>query len=101
MTRFLQLMLAAVTVATLACGGGRLRMPTPAAPDDNTVAVRVRTALANAPDVHPAEVQVEVAGGVVVLKGEVHGEREITAAVEAARSVGGVREVKSELKSKP
>jgi osmotically-inducible protein OsmY len=101
MTRFLQLMLAAVTVATLACGGARVHVQAPAAPDDNTLAVRVRTSLANAPDVHPSEVQVEVTGGVVVLKGDVHGEREINAAIEAARRVSGVRDVKSELKSKP
>jgi osmotically-inducible protein OsmY len=101
MTRFLQLMIAAVTVAALACGGGRARLPTPAAPDDNTIGVRVRTALANTPDVHPAEVQVEVSAGVVTLKGEVHGEREIAAAVEAARRVSGVKDVKSELKPKP
>jgi osmotically-inducible protein OsmY len=101
MTRFLQFTLAAVTVATLACAAGSLRTPATAAPDDNTIAVRVRTALSNAPDVHPADVQVEVASGVVVLKGEVRGgEREITAAVQAARSVSGVRDVKSELKSK-
>lgn len=100
MTRMGRLVLAAVIVTT-ACGGGRLRMPSTPAPDDNTLAVRVRTALANAPGVHPDEIQVEVAGAVVVLKGEVHGEREITAAVDAARSVGGVRDVRSELKSKP
>jgi hyperosmotically inducible protein len=101
MTRFLQITLATVTIATLACGAANLRMPTPPAPDDNTIAARVRTALANAPDVHPAEVQIEVAGGIVVLKGAVHSDREITSAVEAARSVSGVRDVKSELKTKP
>jgi osmotically-inducible protein OsmY len=100
MRRCLELTLAALLLAGLACGGGQLKMPSTPPPDDNTIAVRVRTALNNAPDVHPAEVQVEVSGGVVMLKGEVHGEKEVSAAVAAARAVSGVREVKSELKSK-
>lgn len=101
MKRLLQFALTTAVLATAGCGAGALRAPAPATSDDNTIAVRVRTALANTPAVHPAEVQVEVTSGVVVLKGDVHGEPEITAAVGAARSVGGVREVRSELKSRP
>ncbi len=101
MTRILRVALAATIVTTIACGGGRMRMPSAPAPDDNTIAVRVKTALANAPTVHPNEIQVEVASGVVVLKGDVHGDPEITAAVQAARSVAGVKDVRSELKPKP
>jgi osmotically-inducible protein OsmY len=101
MTRALGVAIAAAMTCTIACGGGRLRMPSNPTPDDNTLDVRVRTALANAPDVHPNEVQVQVAGAVVTLKGEVHGDREMGAAVAAARSVAGVKDVKSEMKAKP
>lgn len=100
MRRYFALPLAVLLVANVGCGAGQLKMPSTPAPDDNTIAVRVRTALNNAPDVHPAEVQVEVTNGVVMLKGDVHGDKEMSAAVAAARSVGGVRDVKSELKPK-
>ena len=100
MTRMKTAALAAAIVAMTGCGAGRMRMPSTAPADDNTTAVRVRTALANATGVHPSEIQVEVSSGVVVLKGQVHGDNEINAAIAAARQVGGVRDVKSELTPK-
>ena len=99
MTRFQRVLVALVLATTPACGAGQLRMPSAAAPpDDNTIAVRVRTSLANAPAVHASGIQVEVAQGVVVLKGAVPDQSEVTAAIAAARAVSGVKDVKSELK---
>jgi osmotically-inducible protein OsmY len=95
MTRFETMALVGVMAAATACGGGRMRMPATAPPDDGTVLIRVQTALANAAGVHPSEIQVDVANGVVVLKGQVHGDGEITAAVAAARKVTGVKDVRS------
>jgi osmotically-inducible protein OsmY len=53
--------------------------------------------LLNAPAVHANEIDVDVQRGVAVLRGHVHGQPEIDAAVNAARRVGGICDVKSEL----
>jgi osmotically-inducible protein OsmY len=69
------------------------------APDDATLAVRVRTALLNDPVVHASEIQVDVKQGVVMLAGTVHGDQEADAAVNAARRVTGVKDVMSTLQT--
>jgi len=69
------------------------------APDDATLAVRVRTALLNDPVVHANEIQVDVKQGVVALAGNVHGQQEADAAVGAARRVTGVKDVMSALQT--
>jgi osmotically-inducible protein OsmY len=69
------------------------------APDDATLAVRVRTALLNDPVVHANEIQVDVRQGVVELTGTVHGDQEANAAVNTARRVAGVKDVMSALQT--
>jgi osmotically-inducible protein OsmY len=69
------------------------------APDDATLAVRVKTALLNDPVVHANEIQVDVKQGVVELAGTVHGEQEANAAIGAARRVPGVKDVVSALQT--
>jgi osmotically-inducible protein OsmY len=87
-------------VAAVACGG-RLapRGTAPNPNDDATIAARVKVGLLNEPNVHASEITVEVAQGVVTLKGNVHGQPEVDAAVAGARKVAGVKEVKSELET--
>ena len=60
MKTYIYLALAVFVVANAACGSAGMRAPVAATTDDNTIAVRVRTALQNAPAVHPQEIQVEV-----------------------------------------
>jgi osmotically-inducible protein OsmY len=67
--------------------------------DDDSLVVRVRTALLNTPAVHANEIAVNVQSGVVVLSGHVHGQQEVDAAVGAARRVNGVKDVRSELQA--
>ncbi len=98
--KYVRLAVAVLVVVNAACGSAGMRAPVAATTDDNTIAIRVRTSLQNAPGVHPQEIQVEVTGGVVLLKGDVHGDAEVSAAVGAAKAVAGVRDVKSELKPK-
>jgi osmotically-inducible protein OsmY len=69
------------------------------APDDATLAVRVKTALLNDPVVHANEIQVDVRQGVVELAGTVHGDQEANAAVNTARRVAGVKDVMSTLQT--
>ena len=87
----------AFSVFMVACGGVT---PTIApATDDQTITVRVRTALLNDPVVHGSEIDVTAKNGVVVLRGRVHGAPEASAAVAIARRIDGVRDVQSELQT--
>ena len=91
-----------VLLLAAACGGSKNVARTEGRTETRpqTIDIRVRKALLSARNVHASEIQVEVSGQVVTLKGEVHGQPEIDAAIAAARSVPGVQEVKSELRSK-
>ena len=84
-------------VFVVACGGSTPRIAP--ATDDATLTVRVRTALLNDPVVHASEVTVMAQNGVVILRGQVHGQPEANAAVAAARRIAGVRDVQSELQT--
>lgn len=87
----------AVSLFMVACGGMRPRI----APDtdDETITVRVRTALLNDRVVHANEIDVTASNGVVTLRGRVHGQSEADAAVALARRIEGVRDVQSELQT--
>ncbi len=82
--------------ASAACGGtgGAINNTI----DDSTVTTRVKTALLNEPGVNAVGINVDTAGGVVTLSGQVKSSDEAQKAVATARRVSGVRDVKSELK---
>ncbi len=84
-------------VFVVACGGSTPRI----APDtdDATLTVRVRNALLNDPVVHASEVTVMAQNGVVILRGQVHGQPEANAAIAVARRIEGVKDVQSELQT--
>ena len=69
--------------------------------DDATVTARVKTALINAPNVAALAIDVDTFQGVVTLSGRVKTDEEATRAVEVARQISGVREVKSTLQVIP
>ena len=69
--------------------------------DDATVTTRVKTALINAPNVGALAIDVDTFKGVVTLSGRVKSQDEAAKAVEVARTVGGVKEVKSALQVIP
>ena len=97
--RILKLIVTLMVAVAAACAPKNVqRIESTTAANPATIQTRVETALLNAPNVHAAEIQVVVSGQVVTLRGEVHGQPEIDAAVAAARSVPLVQEVKSELK---
>jgi osmotically-inducible protein OsmY len=64
---------------------------------DATITTRVKTALLNAPGLNAVLINVETSGGVVHLSGEVRSPAEADRAVDLARGVDGVMEVKSTL----
>lgn len=65
--------------------------------DDATVTSKVKTAFINDPLVGALRIDVDTFKGVVTLSGRVKSKTEEAKAIEIARSVGGVRDVKSTL----
>ncbi len=65
---------------------------------DATITTRVKTALLNDPGVGVLRIDVNTTAGVVTLSGNVGSKDEADRAVQLARSVSGVKDVKSALK---
>ena len=65
--------------------------------DDATVTTQVKTAFINDPVVGALRIDVDTFKGVVTLSGRVKSKAEEAKAIEIARSIGGVRDVKSTL----
>jgi hyperosmotically inducible protein len=65
--------------------------------DDATITTRVKTALLNDPNIGALRIDVDTALGVVTLSGVVKSKTEETRAVQVARQVPGVKDVKSSL----
>jgi hyperosmotically inducible protein len=84
----------AVTASLVAGCAQRVSRPT----DDNTIQVRVTTALLNDPEVKGSAIKVAVTNGVVVLSGPVRSKAEAAKALKVAQSISGVTNVESKLK---
>src|SRR5213593_3967512 len=92
-------------VLVCACaGGGQSVRSTPSsvpaiggAMDDATITARVKTMLLNDPQVAATKIDVSTTGGVVTLSGTVKSKADEARAIDVARKVTGVRDVKSTL----
>lgn len=90
--------LAALFLATAAgCAGSRTQESTGQYFDDAAITSKVKTAIFNDPNLKVNEIGVETYKGVVQLSGFVSSQAEMNRAVEVARSVNGVRSVKSDM----
>ena len=69
--------------------------------DDATITTRVKTALLNDPVVGGLRIDVDTFKGVVTLSGRVRTREDEARAIELARKVGGVADVKSSLLIQP
>lgn len=69
--------------------------------DDATVTTRVKTAFINDPVVGAARIDVDTFKGVVTLSGRVKSKEEEQKAIQLAKSVKGVVDVKSTLQIEP
>jgi hyperosmotically inducible protein len=69
--------------------------------DDATITARVKTALLNDPTVGGMKIDVDTTLGVVTMSGMVKTRAEEQRAVQLARAVGGVKDVKSTLQVNP
>lgn len=68
--------------------------------DDSMITSKVKAAIVNEPTLSSAEINVETFKGVVQLSGFVNSRADITTAVSVARSVGGVKSVKNDMRLK-
>jgi hyperosmotically inducible protein len=68
-----------------------------AALDDATITAHVKTALLNDPQVSALKIDVSTTNGVVTMSGTVRSKGEEERAIQLARQVSGVKEVKSTL----
>lgn len=69
--------------------------------DDATITTRVKTAYINDPVIGGLRIDVDTFKGVVTLSGRVKSKAEEAKAIEIARTIGGVRDVKSTLQIEP
>jgi hyperosmotically inducible protein len=69
--------------------------------DDATITARVKTALLNDPEVGGLKIDVDTTLGVVTMSGIVKSRAEEQRAVQLARGIPGVREVRSTLVVEP
>jgi hyperosmotically inducible protein len=98
------LILSLVGPITMACGGGgggAAAKPVSATLDDATITTRVKTAILNDPGVAGQQIDVNASAGVVTLTGVVKTKDEESRAIELAKQVRGVTEVKSTLQIQP
>lgn len=95
-TRVLLVIVLVAPIATAACGksvGETI--------DDATITTRVKTALLNDPDVGGLRIDVDTFKGVVTLSGRVKSKDEEAKAIQLAKGIGGVQDVKSTLQVIP
>ena len=69
--------------------------------DDATITTRVKTMFVNDPSIVMARIDVETFKGIVTLSGKVRTKEEEQKAIELARKVRGVTDVKSTLQIEP
>jgi osmotically-inducible protein OsmY len=80
------------------CGGTAIRPATAsAATDDATITARVKAVLLNDTQVNATKIDVSSASGVVTISGSVRSKAEEARAIELARQVSGVKDVRSTL----
>ena len=68
--------------------------------DDTVITTKVKAAILNEPSLKSAEINVETFKGVVQLSGFVSSPAAESKAVEVARTVGGVKSVKNDMRLK-
>jgi len=68
--------------------------------DDSVITAKVKAAILNEPSLKVAEINVETFKGVVQLSGFVKSQADINKATEVARRVGGVKDVKNDIRLK-
>ena len=84
----------------LGCASTRTQEGTGEYVDDTVITTKVKAAILNEPSLKSAEINVETFKGVVQLSGFVTSQAAESRAVEVARTVGGVKSVKNDMRLK-
>jgi osmotically-inducible protein OsmY len=99
--KFLSALFLAVTLASIVgCASSSKQEGTGEYLDDSAITTKVKAAVFNEPTLKSAEINVETFKGVVQLSGFVSSKAAESKAVEVARSVGGVKSVKNDMRIK-
>ena len=85
---------------TLGCASTRTHEGTGEYVDDTVITTKVKAAILDEPTLKSAEINVETFKGVVQLSGFVSSQAAESKAVEVARTVGGVKSVKDDMRLK-
>jgi len=100
-TRKLATLIGILFVAmTLGCASTAKQEGTGEYVDDTVITSKVKTAILNEPTLKSAEINVETFKGVVQLSGFVGSQAAESKAIEVARTVGGVKSVKNDMRVK-
>jgi osmotically-inducible protein OsmY len=98
MSRRLLMVIWVACLASAGCAGTAMRPATAsAATDDATITARVKTVLLNDTEVSATKIDVRTDNGVVTISGSVRSKAEEARAIELARQVSGVKDVRSTL----
>jgi hyperosmotically inducible protein len=100
----LSLLFVAVVAAACGSSSGGISMQGSSgmgALDDPTITARVKTVLLNDTQISATKIDVTTSGGIVTISGSVRSAAEEARAIELARGVTGVRDVKSALQIAP
>jgi osmotically-inducible protein OsmY len=92
--------LAATLVTAVGCSSTAKQEGTGEYVDDSVITTKVKAAVFNEPMLKSAEINVETFKGVVQLSGFVSSASAANKAVEVARTVGGVKSVKNDMRIK-
>ena len=100
-TRKLAILAGILFVAiTLGCASTAKQEGTGEYVDDTVITSKVKAAILNEPTLKSAEINVETFKGVVQLSGFVTSQAAESKAIEVARTVGGVKSVKNDMRLK-
>ena len=100
-SKLIQLVVVTLMVTFVsACAGSRTQSSTGDYLDDSVITSKVKAKLLEDKDVSGLAVNVETFKGVVQLSGFVKSEAERQKAVQLARSVGGVKDIKDDIQLK-
>ena len=98
--RFAYFVGAMVLAVTLGCASSSKKEGTGEYVDDTVITTKVKAAILNEPTLKSAEINVETFKGVVQLSGFVTSQAAESKAIEVARTVGGVKSVKNDMRMK-
>ena len=98
---FSAMIIAGVLATAVGCAATSKQESTGQYVEDTAITAKVKAAVFNEPTLKSSEINVETYKGIVQLSGFVSNEADTRKAVEVARNVNGVKQVKNDMQIKP